>query len=233
VVHCQGAREVHQFSAPPPDHHQLHYYSYPVAHLPSSVAMPTAAGVSSSTVPDIHMPPPNHGASRLGSGRVHGTYARLQRTASVRSTRWRTIPPPPPPYPGFLLHFLAMLGNPTVPSYGVNTRQNLEDVDSYEALLNLAERLGDVKSRGLSKADIDQLPSYRHNVGCWRKSVHDQTLCVVCMCDFENRQLLRILPCSHEFHAKCVDKWLRMNRTCPLCRADVTDSATASSPQQQ
>ena len=41
-------------------------------------------------------------------------------------------------------------------------------------------------------------------------SENDQTTCVVCMCDFEVRQSLRILPCSHEFHAKCVDKWLKV-----------------------
>ena len=35
--------------------------------------------------------------------------------------------------------------------------------------------------------------------------------CVVCMSDFESRQLLRVLPCSHEFHGKCVDKWLRVS----------------------
>lgn len=39
----------------------------------------------------------------------------------------------------------------------------------------------------------------------------DQTSCVVCMCDFEARQTLRVLPCSHEFHARCVDKWLRVS----------------------
>ena len=37
-----------------------------------------------------------------------------------------------------------------------------------------------------------------------------QTVCVVCMCDFETRQVVRVLPCSHEFHAKCVDKWLKV-----------------------
>lgn len=31
------------------------------------------------------------------------------------------------------------------------------------------------------------------------------------MCDFESRQLLRVLPCNHEFHAKCVDKWLKVS----------------------
>lgn len=39
----------------------------------------------------------------------------------------------------------------------------------------------------------------------------DQTSCVVCMCDFEVRQVLRVLPCSHEFHSRCVDKWLRVS----------------------
>lgn len=42
-------------------------------------------------------------------------------------------------------------------------------------------------------------------------STGDQTSCVVCMCDFEARQTLRVLPCSHEFHSRCVDKWLRVN----------------------
>ena len=30
------------------------------------------------------------------------------------------------------------------------------------------------------------------------------------MSDFETRQVVRVLPCSHEFHAKCVDKWLKV-----------------------
>lgn len=34
--------------------------------------------------------------------------------------------------------------------------------------------------------------------------------CVVCFSDFEVRQLLRVLPCNHEFHAKCIDKWLKV-----------------------
>uniref|UniRef100_A0A8C7J7G4 Ring finger protein 44 n=1 Tax=Oncorhynchus kisutch TaxID=8019 RepID=A0A8C7J7G4_ONCKI len=94
------------------------------------------------------------------------------------------------------------------------------EMENYEALLNLAERLGEAKPRGITKADIEQLPSYRFNLDNHQS---EQTLCVVCFSDFECRQLLRVLPCNHEFHAKCVDKWLKTNRTCPICRADATE----------
>lgn len=79
--------------------------------------------------------------------------------------------------------------------------------ENYEALLNLAERLGEAKPRGLTKPEIEQLVSYKFDTDTHQG---DQTSCVVCMCDFEARQLLRVLPCSHEFHAKCIDKWLRV-----------------------
>ncbi|KAK4810815.1 hypothetical protein QYF61_008787 [Mycteria americana] len=95
------------------------------------------------------------------------------------------------------------------------------EVENYEALLNLAERLGEAKPRGLTKADIEQLPSYRFNPSNHQS---EQTLCVVCMCDFEARQLLRVLPCNHEFHAKCVDKWLKLSHV-KSSQEQVPDSA--------
>lgn len=114
-----------------------------------------------------------------------------------------------------------MFSNPPVPTFGQDV-VNLEtaEAENYEALLNLAERLGEAKPRGLLKAEIEQLPSYRFNAETHQS---DQTSCVVCMCDFEPRQLLRVLPCNHEFHAKCVDKWLKTNRTCPICRGDASE----------
>jgi E3 ubiquitin-protein ligase RNF38/44 len=40
-------------------------------------------------------------------------------------------------------------------------QQEMNEPENYEALLNLAERLGEVKPKGLAKSDIEQLPSYR------------------------------------------------------------------------
>ncbi|KAM9730312.1 RING finger protein 44 isoform 1-T1 [Dama dama] len=132
-------------------------------------------------------------------------------------------PPPPPYYPSFLPYFLSMLPmSPTAMGPTISLDLDVDDVEmeNYEALLNLAERLGDAKPRGLTKADIEQLPSYRFHPDSHQS---EQTLCVVCFSDFEARQLLRVLPCNHEFHTKCVDKWLKANRTCPICRADASE----------
>ncbi|KAK7343959.1 hypothetical protein VNO77_13109 [Canavalia gladiata] len=43
--------------------------------------------------------------------------------------------------------------------------------------------------------------------------------CSICLMDYKECDLLRLLPgCGHFFHVKCVDPWLRMNLTCPVCR---------------
>ena len=41
--------------------------------------------------------------------------------------------------------------------------------------------------------------------------------CSICMED--NSDLWKSLPCNHWFHKLCINKWLKKNRTCPLCRA--------------
>ncbi|KXJ76860.1 hypothetical protein RP20_CCG008819 [Aedes albopictus] len=133
----------------------------------------------------------------------------------------------PSAYSGILLNFLAMFPLSTYGQPDLNSPDSNE-TENYEALLSLAERLGEAKPRGLARPEIDQLPSYKFNA---ETHTGDQTSCVVCMCDFEARQILRVLPCSHEFHAKCVDKWLRSNRTCPICRGNASEYFESSEEQ--
>ncbi|TPX45867.1 hypothetical protein SeMB42_g03879 [Synchytrium endobioticum] len=46
-------------------------------------------------------------------------------------------------------------------------------------------------------------------------------LCVICLNEYEDEDRLRQLPCNHHFHMNCVDEWLRLNSTCPLCVQNV------------
>lgn len=45
--------------------------------------------------------------------------------------------------------------------------------------------------------------------------------CAVCIADFCSGDLLRRLPCRHNFHKGCIDKWLLRNKRCPLCMAAI------------
>eukprot|EP00475_Leptophrys_vorax_P008840 TRINITY_DN1576_c0_g1_i1.p1 TRINITY_DN1576_c0_g1~~TRINITY_DN1576_c0_g1_i1.p1 ORF type:complete len:296 (+),score=57.82 TRINITY_DN1576_c0_g1_i1:172-1059(+) len=98
-------------------------------------------------------------------------------------------------------------------------------------VLILLRFMGDGQA-GASDNDIRNLPTKRYDPEEMRDAEGDRTTCVVCMADFERGEELRVLPCSHEFHTQCVDRWLKVKKDCPLCRRDIMSpsSQDASSP---
>lgn len=56
-------------------------------------------------------------------------------------------------------------------------------------------------------------------------------VCVICRCSYEIGDAKRWLPCFHAFHARCIDRWVHMERDgeeapqCPICKTPLDELA--------
>jgi len=82
---------------------------------------------------------------------------------------------------------------------------------TYEDLVALESVPRGVKS-------IDKLPVVAYT---GQELPSSQTSCAICMADFETEEKLKWLQCSHYFHKECIDKWLGVATTCPVCKGEV------------
>ncbi|XP_076127727.1 uncharacterized protein LOC143108971 [Alosa pseudoharengus] len=94
--------------------------------------------------------------------------------------------------------------------------------NNYEALLAFEEGQGSaIPKNVLTKREIERLPTKAYN------PAHSagKTECQICFCEYTEGEQLRMLPCLHDYHVKCIDRWLKENVTCPICRADVSQTS--------
>ncbi|CAN8276230.1 unnamed protein product [Cochlearia groenlandica] len=96
------------------------------------------------------------------------------------------------------------------------------DVDnmSYEELLALGERIGDV-STGLSEEVIMKaMKQHKHTSSSSSavESHQDKEPCCVCQEEYVEGDDLGTLGCGHEFHTLCVKQWLMLKNLCPICK---------------
>ncbi|KAF3528213.1 hypothetical protein DY000_02042313 [Brassica cretica] len=97
---------------------------------------------------------------------------------------------------------------------------------SYEELLALGDIVG-TESRGLSADTIASLPSKRYKDGENQNGTNES--CVICRLDYEDDDDLILLPCKHSYHSECINNWLKINKICPVCSAEVSTSSAGQS----
>lgn len=72
---------------------------------------------------------------------------------------------------------------------------------------------------GLSEATLMSYPKLLYSKAKLRYKDSTATCCSICLADYKAHDVLRLLPdCEHLFHRKCVDPWLLLHPTCPVCR---------------
>ncbi len=97
---------------------------------------------------------------------------------------------------------------------------------SYDALLRLGERIGDVKEERwalVAQEKINQLTTlvWTSSMARGKEENHTAVKCQVCQFPYEEGDELRELPCEHYFHKDCIDSWLETKDTCALCRKSI------------
>ncbi|XP_011017941.1 PREDICTED: E3 ubiquitin ligase BIG BROTHER-related-like isoform X2 [Populus euphratica] len=77
---------------------------------------------------------------------------------------------------------------------------------------------------------VDSCPLKNHKKLDRVKGNDEDEQCYICLAEYEEGDKIRVLPCHHEYHMVCVDKWLKeIHGVCPLCRGDVREGG-ASEP---
>lgn len=94
------------------------------------------------------------------------------------------------------------------------------DVDnmSYEELLALEERIGNVNT-GLSEETVlKKLKQQKRSITSGTKPEADAEPCCVCQEEYNDGDDLGILECGHDFHTNCIKQWLMQKNLCPICK---------------
>lgn len=246
VVGLQSVHAERQSPMPPHPPHHLHPH---VHHQPPDFAdeRPTEgdmmdldfgneSGMSSPTpAPPApsEFPPEDTRQSRGRSWQSRAADAIRNLRPGRRAAVARQTASEPPGSRTFLIY---VIGGYYPPDHQIITGGNL---DSFEALWELAELLGQVKPPTASKEEIDQsglevikANSLEEYAKDGRVATNCVDRCLICLDDYVPDDDLRVLSCKHAFHQGCVDKWLQTGRNnCPACRTKGVDNETTPSTE--
>ena len=72
------------------------------------------------------------------------------------------------------------------------------------------------------KKVIDLETNHQIKFEKYKKNVYDQSSCCITMLDFEEDEVIAVLPCKHCFNKEAIVKWLTEESCkCPICRYEL------------
>ena len=114
---------------------------------------------------------------------------------------------------------------------GVNNLGDSQGL-SYDYLLSLGERIGDVKDKQwalITHEKIWQLPTllWSSSMALGKEENHTLVKCQVCQCPYkEGKELHKLPKCDHYFHRECANSWLWTKDMCALCQKAICSSSS-------
>lgn len=176
-----------------------------------------------------------------GRGRPRGWQSRAANALRNLRPGRRPVTPGTPQSlatPGSRTFLIYVIGGYYPPDHTIVTG-GPNNLDSFEALLELADLLGQVKPPTVSKDDLEKSGlevikaaqlSEDDNDGKVSSNCLDR--CLICLDDYQPEEDIRIMTCRHAFHKSCVDEWLQTGRNnCPACRTTGVTTGVGSPPR--
>lgn len=72
----------------------------------------------------------------------------------------------------------------------------------------------------LTRADLRAFPTRKFRKGDPELARYE--CCAICLEDYVDNDRLRVLPCVHAYHSRCIDEWLlTKKRVCPVCKQPI------------
>jgi hypothetical protein len=90
--------------------------------------------------------------------------------------------------------------------------------DDYDLLCRLDDTVENRK--GAKSATIESMPTQTVPAGGLTGANGEKLNCTVCLEEFTEGAELRSLPCLHKYHKECIDKWLAVKASCPICNRE-------------
>ncbi|XP_054820129.1 putative RING-H2 finger protein ATL71 [Prosopis cineraria] len=87
--------------------------------------------------------------------------------------------------------------------------------------------------RGLDDSTLNSFPKLSYSEMKQNKNHYSSNniedpsnSCSICLADYKDEDTLRLLPdCGHLYHLRCVDPWLKLHDSCPVCRTPTSSSS--------
>ncbi|KAG7594287.1 Zinc finger RING-type [Arabidopsis thaliana x Arabidopsis arenosa] len=157
----------------------------------------------------------SRGRSRMGAAEIRTVLEHMRRAGNLR---FEDV---------MLLNQSMVLGVADIHDRYRDMRLDVDNM-TYEELLSLEERIGDVCT-GLNEETIsNRLKQQKYKSST--SSPQEVEPCCICQEEYKEGEDIGMLECGHDFHSQCIKEWLKQKNLCPICKT--TGLNTADKPRR-
>ncbi|XP_024010765.1 putative RING-H2 finger protein ATL21A isoform X2 [Eutrema salsugineum] len=102
---------------------------------------------------------------------------------------------------------------------GVCTSERFTSRRRRNVAIAAAQTNGVLVTNGLDDSTIESYKKMELGESRRLPGINDDINCPICLSEYASKETVRCIPeCDHCFHAGCIDAWLKIHGSCPLCR---------------